>query len=176
MSRPVSLLALALIALLASAPAASAAPTQTQRFFEERLLGDPRTSESIGELLRSDGFVDRSVAFRDLTGDDRADAVVRVQTGGAAGAVAIYVFSVDTGERGSGLRAVYRSQRLLRAGTSVVEGVLTFTTARPAPGDELCCPALVLQTALRWVDDEHRFRIADRRELPGPRPAPLDAP
>lgn len=166
------LLAVGSAALLAVAPSAAAAPTRTQRFFEDRLLRDPRTSESVADLLRSDGFVDRSVTFRDLTGDDRADAVVRVQTSGAAGAVAVYVFSMDTGERGSGLRVVFRSQRLLRAGTSVLDGVLTYTTARPAPGDELCCPALVLQTSLRWDDDEHRFRIADRREVPGPRPEP----
>lgn len=176
MSRRSLTLSLAVAALLALAPGAGAEPTQSQRFFEERLLGDPRTSENIAGLLRSDGFVDSSITFRDLTGDDRADAVVRVQTSGAAGAVAVYVFSMDTGRRGSGLRVVFRSQRLLRAGTSVVAGVLTYATARPAPGDELCCPALVLQTTLRWDDDEHRFRIADRREVPGPRPAPAPAP
>lgn len=166
---PVALAALALAAL---PPRAGAEMTRTQAYFTERLLEDARTSRNVAELLRGDGFVDRSVTFRDLTGDDRPDATVRVQSGGAAGAVAVYVFSTDTGRRGGPLRAVFRSQRLYRASTHVADGVLTYATARFAPGDELCCPARLQQTTLRWDDGDHRFRIGSRDEVDGPRPAP----
>ena len=115
-------LAAAGLALVAAAPA-QAEETATQRFFSERLQTDKQTSTEIKDLLRTrQGFVDRSVVFRDLTGDRRQDAVVRVQSGGADGAVALYVFSTDTGVKNSGLRVVFRSQELRRAQTRVRDG------------------------------------------------------
>ncbi len=140
--------------------------TTTQRFFSQRLQADKGTSREIKDLLRTrEAFVDRRVIFRDLTGDDRADAIVRVQSGGAAGAVALYVFSTDTGKKRSGLRAVFRSQALRRAQTRIRDGVLRYRTARPEPGDELCCPTAVAETRLRWRERRHRFRVAERREV-----------
>jgi hypothetical protein len=157
--------AVACLALALPAPALGA-QTATQRFFSERLQTDKGTSAEIKDLLRTrHGFVDRTVAFKDLTGDDRTDAIVRVQSGGAAGAVALYVFSTDTGEKGSGLRVVFRSQELRRAQTRVRDGVLRYRSARPQPGDELCCPAKVSETRLRWRERLHRFSVAERREI-----------
>lgn len=154
-------------------PLALSEPTRSQSFFRERLLADARTSSSIKRMLRDDsGFVDRSIAFRDLTGDDRDDAVVRVLSGGAAGAVAVYVFSTHGADE---LRAVHRSQRLLRASTHVRDGVLSFRSAEYAAGDELCCPSRVVETELEWVRRERRFAVAARREVPPPT-APAPAP
>jgi len=158
--------AAAALAALALAASAQAAQTQTQRFFAERLQADAKTSEPIKDLLRSGrGYVDRSVAFRDLTRDRKEDAIVRVQSGGAAGAVAVYVFSTDTGEEGAELTMVFRSERLLRAWTSVTNGVLTYRSARPQPGDELCCPSRLAETRLRWDARRHLLRVASRREI-----------
>jgi hypothetical protein len=157
--------AAALAALVAAAPA-SAEQTQPQRFFKERLLADSQTSRAVKGLLRDGGgFVDRSVVFRDLTRDRRDDAVVRVHSGGAGGVVAVYVFSTDTRRSGSGLRAVFRSQRLLRASTSVAKGVISYRSASYAPGDELCCPSQLIETSLRWERATKRFRIAQRRTV-----------
>ena len=160
-------LALAVFGLALALPApALAEQTATQRFFSERLQADKGTSSEIEDLLRTRrGFVDRTVTFRDLTGDDRADAIVRVQSGGALGAVALYVFSTDTGVKDSGLRVVFRSQELRRAQTRVRDGVLRYRSARPQPGDELCCPAAVAETRLRWRDRRHVFTVAERREI-----------
>ena len=70
-------------------------------------------------LLRSGaGFVDPNVQAGDLTGDGKADAVVKVRTGGAAGAIAVYLFSTH-GADSDELRAVFRSQSLYRATTQV---------------------------------------------------------
>ena len=61
-------LAAAGLALAAAAPA-QAQETATQRFFSERLQSDKQTSTEIKDLLRTrQGFVDRTVVFRDLTG------------------------------------------------------------------------------------------------------------
>ncbi len=157
------LLALALLVLVA--PAAQA-QTTTQRFFSQRLQADPKTSKEIKQLLASrDAFVDKQVKFRDLTGDDKEDAVVPVQTGGAAGAIALYVFSTDTGKRNSTLKVVFRSQELERAETRIRDGVLRYRTARPAPGDELCCPSAFAESRLRWRDAKHRFEVTERRAV-----------
>jgi hypothetical protein len=165
---------LAVAALLAAgvlAPPAGAQPTQSQAYFTEKLLDDPKTSRNVADLIRGEGFVDRSVTFRDLTGDDKPEALVRVQSGGAAGTVAVYVFSTDTGGDDRELSTVFRSQRLYRAATEITGGVLTYDTARYAIGDELCCPLQLQRTTLRWDDGRHRFRIGGATEIPGPRPA-----
>ena len=133
-----------------------------QTFFEQRLLADGQTSKAIKTLLRTGGgFVDRGVVFRDLTGDKRDDAFVRVHSGGAAGVVAVYVFS--TANRKSGkLRAIFRSQSLMRASTRVLKGVASYRTSRYEPGDELCCPARLTQSTLEWNADERRMRVSER--------------
>ena len=151
---------------VAGAAPASAEQSTTQRFFSSRLQADSETSREVRDLLRSNrGFVDRAVKFRDLTGDGKADAVVRVQSGGAAGAIALYVFSTDTGERGSGLKVVFRSEELERAETRIREDVLRYRSARPAAGDELCCPSKLAESRLRWRDRRHRFDVVERREV-----------
>jgi hypothetical protein len=47
----------------------------------------------------------------------------------------------------------------------VRDGVLRYRSARPQPGDELCCPARVAETRLRWREQLHRFTVAERREI-----------
>jgi hypothetical protein len=164
--RPITVLALAFSGLALAAAPAPAAQTATQRFFAERLQADKGTSREVKDLLRTrEGFVDRAPTFKDLTGDDRADAVVRVQAGGADGAIALYVFSTDTGVEDSGLKVVFRSQELRRAQTRVRDGVLRYRSARPQPGDELCCPTAVAETRLRWRERLHRFTVVERREV-----------
>ena len=165
-TRPATALALAACGLALTAAPAPAAQTATQRFFAERLQADKGTSREVKDLLRTrEGFVDRSPTFKDLTGDDRADAIVRVQSGGADGAIALYVFSTDTGVKNSGLKVVFRSQELRRAQTRVRDGVLRYRSARPQPGDELCCPTAVSETRLRWRERLHRLSVAERREI-----------
>src|SRR5688500_2675504 len=118
MRRPRTILA-ALAAVLATFAAAlvvtggsSAAPTKSQAFFQKTLLGDDKTTSDVKALLRDGGgFVAPDTTFEDLTGDGRSDAIVLVDTGGVAGAVALYVFSTDGEAEDSDLRVVYRSQR-----------------------------------------------------------------
>jgi hypothetical protein len=153
----------AVAAVPASAPAEQ---TATQRFFAARVLEDDGTSREIRDLLRTGrGFVDRRVAFKDLTGDRKRDAVVRVQSGGAAGAVALYVLSTDTGRRRSELEVVFRSQELRRAQTRIRDGVLRYRSARPQPGEEPCCASRMAESRLRWRERRHRFEVVERREV-----------
>ncbi len=159
-------LAVAAAGLALTAAPAGAEQSTTQRFFSARLQDDAATSREVRALLRSgEGFVDRGVAFKDLTGDDRADAVVRVQSGGASGAIALYVFSTDAGRGTRDLRVVFRSQALLRVQTRIRDGVLRYRSARPEAGDELCCPTAVSESRLRWRERQRRFEVVERREV-----------
>jgi hypothetical protein len=155
-----ALVVAALVALCA--PAAVSAKDQTQQFFEQRLLADKLTSKPIKKLLQSGGgFVDKGVVFRDVTGDKRDDAIVRVQSGGANGVVAVYVFSTANRKQGK-LRAIFRTQRLVRASTRVLKGVVSYRTSRYEPGDELCCPSHLTQSTLGWDKDRRRMRVVER--------------
>ena len=162
--RAVLALACAAVAAAVVAGIAVSEPTRSQTFFRDRLIDDKRTLAPIRAALRDgSAVVDRSIAFRDLTGDDKDDAVVRVQSAGAGGAVAVYVFSTD----GAGeLRPVHRAQKLTRASTAVTGGVLTYRTAQYALGDEPCCPSKLVETELKW--DGKRFAVADRRDVAPP--------
>jgi hypothetical protein len=166
MTRAAGILLVAAGLVLATAAPAGAAQTTTQRFFTERLLADEDTSREIRDLLQTrSAFVSRDVTFRDLTGDDKADAVVRVDSGGAAGVVAVFVFSTDTGRRRGPLEVVFGSQELLQAETRIRDGVLRYRSARPQPGDEVCCPSRLAESRLRWRERRHRFDVAERREV-----------
>ena len=149
-----------MLAALCGAAPASAQKTQTQRFFEQRLLAGPpdEHGDQDAAAQRRRASSTKAVVFRDLTGDKRDDAVVRVHSGGAAGVVAVYVFSTANRKNGK-LRAIFRSQSLMRASTRVLKGVVSYRTSRYEPGDELCCPARITQSTLGWV----------RRRAPLPR-------
>ena len=84
------------LGLLPAVPAATAL-TGGQRLFGGLLARDAGVSAPIKALLGAGGggFVDPKILIADLTGDRRADAVVLVGSGGAAGDVALYVVSRD---------------------------------------------------------------------------------
>lgn len=142
-------------------------PRETsQEFFARRLLADDATAPRVKALLRRGGFVNPQVRFKDLTKDRRADAVVRVASGGSAGDVALYVFSTD-GARDGDLRVVYRKQALYRVSVALRQR-LYYRVPRYAPGEELCCPATLLERSIRWDARRSRFVESGSREIPGP--------
>ena len=155
------------VVLAASALApAHAAPSRSQTFFRSQVLSDNRTSDEVVDLLRGGGgFVDKRITFDDLTGDGRQDAVVRVNSGSAAGIVAVYVFSTDGREQSETLRVVFRRQQLVRATTRVREHRLSYRTRSYAEGDELCCPSATLEYDVRWDEQRSRFRAGPAEDV-----------
>jgi hypothetical protein len=139
--------------------------TSSQTFFRSELLGDTQTSAPVKTLLRSDGgFVNPRITFSDLTGDRRSDALLLVSSGGAAGDVAVYVFSVD-GARNGRLRPVYRGQGLFRASAKMTRGVVTVRVPQWKPGDELCCPDVAREQDLRWDRRTATMRVSATRTV-----------
>ncbi len=148
---------------------AGAAETKSQAFFKRMLLADPKTTSGVKKLLRDGGgIVAPDIAFSDLTGDGRSDAVVLVDTGGVGGAVALYLFSTHGRAQDSDLRAVYRSQRLYRATAEVEGATLDLRTPRYAEGDDVCCPARIVRRVYAWSDRARTLRRRSSEELPGP--------
>lgn len=162
-------LALTVAVTLIATGGSSAAPTRSQALFEKTLLADARTTSDVKRLLREGGgFVAPDITFEDLTRDGRSDAIVLVDSGGAAGAVALYVFSTHGRSAQSALRVVYRSQRLYRATAEVADGMLLLRTPRFTGGDDLCCPAKIVQRTYAWNDRGETLRQRRSQELPGP--------
>jgi len=162
-------LALAATAALLVSGGSSAAPTKSQQLFRKALLDDDKTTSAIKKLLRErGGIVAPEIEFADLTGDARSDAVVRVDTSGAAGAVAVYVFSTDGKAADSPLRAVYRSQQLYRATAEIAGAALVLRVPRYREGDDVCCPAKLVERVYTWSAAAKSLVRRSSRELAGP--------
>jgi hypothetical protein len=156
---PLALAAAATFAVGLAGAAPAAKPTESQTFFRDALLKDSRTTSAIKRLLRSGAFVDPRQAFVDLTGDGKPDAIVLVQSGGAAGAIAAYVFSTDGAPGGDSatLRTVFRSQSLYRAQGRERTGALLVETPVWKLGDDVCCPTKMLRREYTWSASARRF-------------------
>jgi hypothetical protein len=148
--------------VVVSAPA-SAKLTPAQKLFTQKLLASSQVSSAVKLTLKKGGSVSSDVLFADLTGEGKADAVVTVDSGGAAGIVALYVFSAGTGKN---LQVVYRNQRLYRAAARVNPGpALVYSLPQYKDGDELCCPSSYRETELKWSSRLKRFGVARRRTV-----------
>jgi hypothetical protein len=161
-SLPVLVAGAALLAAGAVAPGALAEPTPSQTVFTQKLLEDAKTSAGVKRMLRSKmAIVDPRSGFVDVTGDGRQDALVLVSTGGAAGAVALYVFSTHgqaAGDEQTSLKVVFRLPSLRINGTT-----LSVLEPRWSKGDDLCCPKKLRERDYRFDAKALTFRrVADK--------------
>jgi hypothetical protein len=161
-------LVLAAVSLLVLSGGSSAKPSKSQTLFRTTLLDDAKTTPGVKRALRDGGIVAPEIQFQDVTGDGRSDAVVTVETGGAAGAIAVYVFSTHGKAADSPLRAVYRSQQLYRASIQVSAGTVILRTPRWTSGDDLCCPAKIFERVYAWNDAASTLKQRSSQELAGP--------
>lgn len=122
-----------------------------QAFFHDALIKDVRTTPAIRTALQTDAaVVDPATQYADLTRDGKSDAIVRVHSAGAAGVVAVYVFSSDGAPKGA-LRVLFRTQSLYRALTMpTATKQLQIDQPRYAKGDEVCCPGKITRRRYRF--------------------------
>jgi hypothetical protein len=147
MRRSLSVLPLAAtLALAAGGPVARAEQTPSQKVFTQKLIDDPKTSAGVKKMLKAKtAIVDPRSGFVDVTGDGRQDALILVSTGGAAGAIALYVFSThgqtttQTTDQTS-LKVIFRLQSLYDATLRITTTALSILEPSFAKGDDLCCP------------------------------------
>jgi hypothetical protein len=173
--RPRLLCLLPVAAMVAAAlpPAgAAAAPTPSQAVFTQKLLDDPLTSAGVKRMLRSkQAIVDPRSGFVDVTGDGRQDALVLVSTGGAAGAVALYVFSTHGQAAGgdgaqTSLKVIFRLQALNDASLRISGTTLSVLEPRWSKGDDLCCPKLLRERDYAFDAARLTFRRTGDRDTP----------
>jgi hypothetical protein len=154
------------LALPLPAPAGAQTPDpDPQTLFAELVVKDTRTTKTVRDLLRTKAaFVAPQPLFADVTGDGRMDAVVEVRLPGAAGTVAVFVFSTD-GTSDGRLRAIFRSQALYRASVQAAPGTLLVALPRYRKGDDVCCPAARTEQRYAWDAESLTLR---RRKRPAP--------
>lgn len=148
----------------------SAKPSASQKLFRESLLADDKTTAGVKRLLRTNaGIVDPRSGFVDVTGDGRSDALVLVTTNGAAGTVALYVFSTHgqrtDGEREAKLRVIFRTQSLHRAALRLSGTTVTVVEPLWAAGDDLCCPTRLRERDYAFAADDVTFRRSATRTV-----------
>jgi hypothetical protein len=146
-----ALLVLPCLGLLAVAPARAQDQQQSpQALFRTVLLADSGTTSGVKRLLNTNaGFVSPTPVFADLTGDGKSDAVVTIENGGAAGAIAAYVLTAEGSANGQ-LRVAFRSQTLYRGTVRVSGATLTVVLPRYARGDDVCCTRRSLERDYAW--------------------------
>ena len=174
-----ALAALLCVGLLFGARALAQAPTPTQspqELFRDVLLKDPSTTSGVKRLLRTNaGFVSPTPVFADLTGDGKSDAVVTVENGGAAGAVAAYVLTAEGSDSGA-LRVAFRSQSLYRGRVRMSGPTVTVVLPDLRPRRRRLLPAPRDRARLRVGrdrEDLHAARDADGDERPSSRKVPV---
>jgi hypothetical protein len=144
-----ALVALACACLLAVAPAGAQDQTP-QSLFRDVLLKDAKTASGVKRLLNTNaGFVSPAPVFADLTGDGKSDAVVTVENGGVAGAIAAYVLTAEGSSNGD-LRVAFRSQSLYQGRVRVSGPTLTVAEPLWSRGDDVCCPRRASERDYAW--------------------------
>lgn len=144
-----ALVALACASLLAAAPAGAQDETP-QALFRGVLLKDAKTASGVKRLLNTNaGFVSPTPVFADLTGDGKSDAVVTVDNGGVAGAIAAYVLTAEGSSSGD-LRVAFRSQSLYQGRVRTSGPTLTVAEPIFARGDDVCCPRRAVERDYAW--------------------------
>jgi|SRR5215207_4731214 len=150
--RLAALVALPCVGLLAGAIASAQDQQQQspQALFRGVLLEDAGTASGVKRLLRTNaGFVSPAPEFADLTGDGKSDAVVTVENGGAAGAIAAYVLTAEGSSNGE-LRVAFRSQSLYQGRVRMSGPMLTVVLPRYVRGDDVCCPPRATERDYAW--------------------------
>lgn len=159
--------AFTLLAAVATAQEAEQTPAQ---LFTRAIADDERTTSVVKRMLQNGtGWVETAPKFGDLTGDGRADAVVRVVTGGAAGAVAVYVLSTHGLAEDAALRVVYRNQQLHRVVTRIGNGgALLLIVPKWSRGDDTSRASSYEERGYLWNAGAKTFRRTATRTVARP--------
>ncbi|HWH95624.1 MAG TPA: hypothetical protein VNT03_17320 [Baekduia sp.] len=165
-----------LLACCAAPGAAVGSPTPSQTVFTQKLLDDAETSAGVKRMLTAKtAIVDPRSGFVDVTGDGRQDALILVSTGGAGGAVALYVFSTHGqstststagGDDQTSLKVVFRLQSLYGASLRISGTTVSVLEPRYAKGDDLCCPKKLRERDYAFDAKALTFRRTADKDTP----------
>lgn len=152
-----AVLSLAIAVVLSATLVSSARPTRAQKLFASIILADESLSPTVRESLRTGGFVERKIKFVDFSGDGKVDALVKVNSSGAAGVIAIYALSaLDDADLG----VVYAVEDGYQLDGALSGSRLTVSRAAFRGGDPVCCPSKVSRNTLEWNARKKTFTRA----------------
>ncbi len=125
---------------------------------------DFATAPDVASFLTSAGgeVAEDAIIFADLTGDGEEEAVVPVSSGGTAGDIAYFVYTMRDGELELLLSVVPEAGRIqveLDAQGRLIDRAPIY-----GPDDPECCPSRVRTRVFEW--DGERLRVASEREEP----------
>jgi hypothetical protein len=141
------------VAVFAVAAPSVGKPTESQTLFENALSSDAKVTPAIKQLLSSgQGTIDPSSGFTDVTGDGRLDALVFVSDNGAAGRVALYIFSThgQSSTSNTDLKVVYSNQSLYRAAIRLAGTTVTIIEPKYSKGDDIGSPKKLTERDYTW--------------------------
>lgn len=148
------------------APTPSGSPAVTVTAVTQPPIFDVDFSEApdvANFIARAGGEVQEdAIIFADLTGDGAEEAVVPIGSGGTAGDIAYFVYTIREGQLTLLLPVVPESGRV-RVELDA-QGRLTDREPVYGPDDPECCPSRVRTRVYEW--DGARLRVASEREEP----------
>ncbi len=123
----------------------------------------------IAEFLSAAGgeIVDNAIVFADLTGDGAEEAVVPISSGGTAGDIAYFVYTIAGGDL-TLLKDVTPETGRVQVEVNA-EGQLVERQPVYGPDDPECCPGQVRVRTYEW--DGSDFALVSDETVPGSSPA-----
>ena len=149
----------------AETPAATAAASPGPSSLIRRL--DLPTLDAVQALLKTTGgiYVQGSVLYADLTGDDAEEAVVPVSSGGTLGDVAFLVLML--GDNVLETPLTVRPEAGGSLSVSIEGGQLVVIEPMPGPDDPECCPSQLRRTVYAWDGDSLEIESVETVESLG---------
>ena len=149
----------------AETPAATAAASPGPSSLIRRL--DLPTLDAVQALLKTTGgiYVQGSVLYADLTGDDAEEAVVPVSSGGTLGDVGFIVLKI--GDNVLETPLTVRPEAGGSLSVSIEGGQLVVIEPMPGPDDPECCPSQLRRTVYAWDGDSLEIESVETVESLG---------
>jgi hypothetical protein len=153
-------------ALVAAAPAAASTTADIHQLqLRKVVLGDPHVPAKVRAIVRAGhgAGVDRPL-YSDLTGDGKDDVAVPIFSGGTAGDVALFVYTLDGGT----LRDIYAAPNEYKIAARIRHGALAYVQPVYRANDPNCCPSSFRRLTLGYRGG--KLRVVRVEHRPGSSP------
>ena len=144
-------------------PAEGTPPTDAAAIREINLQ---QQSDVQAALTRVGGgkVADGEIAYADVTGDDREEAIVPITSGGTMGNVSYLVLTMDADETSLLLTRNLDPSSPSGINMKVEDGKLVEYIGEYGPEDPFCCPSVLRKTTFSW--DGTKLKVEGEQRVP----------